>query len=60
MLRKYDGESRNYFKIYFLLTNGKKVIVIDTYDKKGEGTRALQTLKYFLPQEIFYMDLSSY
>ena len=60
MLRKYDGESGNYFNIYFLLANGKKVTVIDTYNEKGKGTRALQALKYFLPQEIFFMDLSSY
>ena len=25
MLKKYDDESGKYFKIYFLLTNGKKV-----------------------------------
>ena len=36
------------FKIYFILANDKKVIAIDTYDEKGEGSRALKTLKYFL------------
>ena len=36
------------FKIYFKLVNDKKVIAIDTYDEKGEGSRALKTLKYFL------------
>ncbi len=59
ILKKYKDEDK-YFKIYFLLTNGKKITVIDTYDEKGEGTRALLTLKYFIPQDIFYMDLSTY
>ena len=48
-LKKYDYDPEgDSFKINFLLTNGKKVTAIDTYDKKGEGTRVLQTLKYFL------------
>ena len=53
MLKKYGNDlEEECFKIYFLLTNGKKVTAIDTCDEKGEGTRALQNLKYFLPEEI--------
>ena len=48
------------FKIYFLLTNGKKVTAIDTCDEKGEGTRALETLKYFLSEENNFGDISTY
>ena len=60
MLKKYDDESGKYFKIYFLLTNGKKVTAIDTYDEKGEGARALQTLKYFLSEENKVGEISTY
>ena len=52
MLETYENfieEER--FKIYFILTNGKKITAIDTCDEKGVGVRALQILKYFLPEE---------
>ena len=53
MLKKYGNDlEEECFKIYFLLTNGKKITAIDTCDEKGEGVKALQNLKYFLPEEI--------
>ena len=52
LIKNSNDPEEDSFKIYFLLTNGTKVIAIDTNDEKGEVTRALETLKYFLPKEI--------
>jgi len=61
ILKKYGNDpEEDIFKIYFLLTNGKKVTAIDTYDEKGEGARALQTLKYFLSEENKVGEISTY
>ena len=61
MLQKYGTDlEEECFKIYFLLTNGKKVTAIDTCDEKGEGVKALQNLKYFLPEENNFGELSTY
>ena len=61
MLEKYGNDpEEDSFKIYFLLANGKKVIATDACDKKGEGTKAFETLKYLLPEEISFGEISTY
>jgi hypothetical protein len=61
ILKKYGNDlEEESFKIYFLLTNEEKITAIDTCDEKGEGTRALQNLKYFLPEENNFGEFSTY
>ena len=59
LIKNGNDPEEDSFKIYFLLTNGQKVIGIDTCDEKGEGTRALENLKFFLPKEINFGKLST-
>ena len=55
--RYEDNEANHCFKINFILVKEKNITVVDVFEKEGEYTKAFQSLKNILPQEIYFEDL---
>ena len=61
ILEKYkDSESNHLFKINFILVKGTKVTAVNIRDKGEEYTKAFQSLKKHLPEEIYFEELCTY
>jgi len=59
VFKKYNGgEAGRCFKANFILDNGTNITVININDNKGqEYTKAFQSLKNVLPEEIYFEEL---
>ena len=55
-----DNESGHFFKINFILVNGRTVTAVNTPDQGGEYLKAFQSLKNRLPQEIYFEEVCNY
>ena len=56
-IEKYADETNYRFRIDFILNDGNKVIAVDYSDKGEELTKALQSLKSVLPEEINFEEV---
>ena len=55
--RYEDNEANHCFKIYFFLVKEKNITVVDVFEKEGEYTKAFQSLKNILPEEIYFEEI---
>ena len=55
--RYEDNEANHCFKINFILVKEKNITVVDVFEKEGEYTKAFQSLKNILPEEIYFEEI---
>ena len=61
IFKKYeDSDSGKCFKINLILANEMKVTAVDVIDNGREYTKAFQSLKNVLPEEIYFEELGTY
>jgi len=56
-IRYEDNEANHCFKINFILVKEKNITVVDVFEKEGEYTKAFQSLKNILPEEIYFEEI---